>query len=48
MKDAVAYALLWWLGLTASADPYVACPAKVITFEAAKLTVVTMEPGCNG
>lgn len=46
MKDAVAYALLWWLGLTASADPFAACPAKVITFEAARLTYVEMQRGC--
>lgn len=42
MKEAVAYALMWWLGLTAPADPFAACPAEVTTVYSAKITVVKM------
>lgn len=40
--------LAWLLGSAPAADAYAACPAKVMTFEAARLTYVEMERGCNG
>jgi hypothetical protein len=39
--------IVWLLGSAPAADAYAACPAKVLTFEAARLTYVEMERGCK-
>lgn len=39
--------IVWLLGSAPAADPYAACPAKVLTFEAARLTYVEMKRGCD-
>jgi hypothetical protein len=40
--------IVWLLGSAPAADAYAACPAKVLTFEAARLTFVQMKRGCDG
>lgn len=36
----------WLLGSAPAADAYAACPAKVLTFEAARPTFVEMKRDC--
>ena len=46
MNLSIVMLIVWLLGSASAADAYAACPAKVLTFEAARLTYVEMKRGC--